>query len=237
MYAEYSPRNGNAVSTVVHELCVASEALGRRSVVLVSEDRRHDYPDELVVADLGHPPGRQFRSRLARRFDEAVTTAVPIRPPAASRFYRCIADALGLTTGPVVVHNDPDLARVIRSLARDRRVYLHCHNELFTRRTRRSARATVRDVHGVICVSDFVARGVRKRTGDVARTIHVVRNGVDPSRFSPAAARRAGPPRILFVGKVVPHKGAHLLIDACVELASVEGRSRWRSSGAATSTM
>jgi glycosyltransferase involved in cell wall biosynthesis len=49
------------------------------------------------------------------------------------------------------------------------------------------------------------------------RCVYIPDNGVDPSRFrEPRAAPAAAPLRVAFVGRLVPYKGADMLIEAAV---------------------
>src|SRR6185312_5997919 len=47
------------------------------------------------------------------------------------------------------------------------------------------------------------------------KTVYVPENGIDPERFAfPETERKPGPLRIAFVGRLVPYKGADMMIDA-----------------------
>lgn len=47
------------------------------------------------------------------------------------------------------------------------------------------------------------------------RAVYIPENGIDPARFRPRYERAAsGPLRVIFVGRLVPYKGADMLIDA-----------------------
>lgn len=53
------------------------------------------------------------------------------------------------------------------------------------------------------------------------RAVYVPENAVDPARFdldSPLAPREPGPLRIAFTGRLVPYKGADMLLDAAADL-------------------
>ncbi|HMP39983.1 MAG TPA: glycosyltransferase [Roseiflexaceae bacterium] len=51
-----------------------------------------------------------------------------------------------------------------------------------------------------------------------AAKCRIVPLGVDTERFHPAGSSHAGPPRILFVGRLRYYKGLHVLIDAMAQL-------------------
>jgi glycosyltransferase involved in cell wall biosynthesis len=52
-----------------------------------------------------------------------------------------------------------------------------------------------------------------------AKCVYVPENAVDPARFSVRRTRRAGRPlRLLFVGRLVPYKGADMLLEAAAPL-------------------
>lgn len=65
--------------------------------------------------------------------------------------------------------------------------------------------------HGHLHVSAFS----RRRAGhDGRRGAQVVYGGVDTEKFSPGAAGPAEPRRVLFVGRIAPHKGVDDLVEA-----------------------
>jgi glycosyltransferase involved in cell wall biosynthesis len=72
----------------------------------------------------------------------------------------------------------------------------------------------------VVTVSDFVTDRARARFPEFAERIHTIGNGVDTGRFQPQIpARVLRPTRILFVGRISPDKGVHLLAAAFNKLA------------------
>ena len=74
------------------------------------------------------------------------------------------------------------------------------------------------NVDSVVTVSDFVTERARARFPEYAAAIHTIGNGVDIHRFVPDALRvnepADHPPRLLFVGRISPDKGIHLLFEA-----------------------
>lgn len=63
-------------------------------------------------------------------------------------------------------------------------------------------------LRALIPISDYN----RGRNNRLSVPAHVVLGGVDPDRFTPGPPNRS--PRLLHVGRVLPHKGIHHLLDA-----------------------
>src|SRR5881296_1640328 len=69
----------------------------------------------------------------------------------------------------------------------------------------------------VVTVSEANLRHIVKAFGVPAARIHVIPCGVDTERFQPDG-RRAGPPLIVCVARLVPFKRVELLLEACAIL-------------------
>ncbi|RLE79812.1 MAG: hypothetical protein DRJ51_07050 [Thermoprotei archaeon] len=75
----------------------------------------------------------------------------------------------------------------------------------------------VRKVNKIIAVSRVAAKFIR--TFAPKASIEVIPNGVDTSIFKPEGSRKfrerfSADPMLLYVGRLVPRKGVHLLVDA-----------------------
>jgi glycosyltransferase involved in cell wall biosynthesis len=77
-------------------------------------------------------------------------------------------------------------------------------------------------VDRVLSCSDFVTRATQRRFPDHAHKCYTLYNGVDTSRFGPAPpstpSDRAAH-RLLFVGRLSPEKGVHVLLEAFAAVA------------------
>jgi glycosyltransferase involved in cell wall biosynthesis len=224
----YSPATGSAIMTIIYEIAREHAARGGRTRIIVSRGTRHDYPvgecDEVRATAL---PGRWQRAAdaalggigLTRRFNAA--TYGPASEAIAPSF-----------SGVVFVHNNPAAVTLFKRRLPEATICLWANNELFNTYSRREARRVIEAADRVICCSEYIAKELRTRLrggGEVddrhgAGKIGVVHNVADLSRFRPDPMRRAKDvPVVLFVGRVLPVKGADLLLKAALE---IRGRCR-----------
>jgi len=210
-----------------HEVIVyAPRARGQRSIERCGaiEIRRIRF-----VARRLHQAAQLIAGRLGRS-----------RPYFTSRFYyreyfSQVARDLAARR-PQIVHlpNQMQFAALLKRAAPGVRVVVHMHQEELAKLDTQLLRRDLTHVDAVATVSDFVTSGARARLPEMATRIHTIGNGVDVLRFRPAArlerarARdrdRAGAPlRLLYVGRIAPDKGVHLLMEA-VERLTREGVS------------
>ncbi len=101
------------------------------------------------------------------------------------------------------------------------KVVAHVHQDELAKLDRELLLRDLADVDAVATVSEFVAARARARLPELAERIHTVGNGVDVLRFTPAAGSpdpdgsrgRRTPLRLLYVGRIAPEKGVHLLME------------------------
>jgi glycosyltransferase involved in cell wall biosynthesis len=121
---------------------------------------------------------------------------------------------------PDIVHlpQQMQFASLFKHIAPGVKVVVHIHQDELVKLERTLLRRDLPDVDAVATVSEFVTAGARARLPEMAARIHTVGNGVDVLRFRPAArdgrALQGGPLRLLYVGRIAPDKGVHLLMDA-----------------------
>lgn len=101
------------------------------------------------------------------------------------------------------------------------KIVLHMHQDELAQLDHGLLHDQLANVDSVVTVSDFVTDRARARFPEYAAAMHTIGNGVDVTRFLPdlrrdAPGQRASgqPTRLLFVGRISPDKGVHLLLEA-----------------------
>jgi glycosyltransferase involved in cell wall biosynthesis len=214
----YSPRTGSAIPTVVHGLAGAARADSRvpeyaQFVVLGANTYQPRY-DSATPIEFADVPGPTRNERVA----DAALARVGIPRRAALRYFQPQADVLA-TEDPAIVlaHNAPVLPWLLRRSPH--RVVLYAHNDILRSMSKGEAARTLDTVAGIVCVSESLADQTKKHLPKaLADRVHVVRNGVDCSQFTPSAERDGDRLRLIFVGRAIPEKGPDILLKAAALL-------------------
>jgi len=164
--------------------------------------------------------------RVLRRLHKAIdrgTALLGMHPPyfTTNAFFREYAIAIG----QLIARDPPDVIHVqicsqflpvMRRAAPHARIIFHAHDELLTRldpplMTRRLAMADA-----IVTCSDYVTYRWRERFATRRAHIFTIGNGVDLERFRPpdGDSDTEREPRIIYVGRVSPEKGVHVLAQA-----------------------
>jgi len=144
------------------------------------------------------------------------------RPYAHTRLYYrkyYLEIAAALRGHPVdIVHFPTQLqfARDFRAAAPNARIIMHMHQDELAHLDESYLRENLSFIDSIVTVSDHVTEGARRRLPDLADRIHTIGNGVDTRRFRPDRDRHQSrqPSRLLFVGRISPDKGVHVLMKA-----------------------
>jgi glycosyltransferase involved in cell wall biosynthesis len=121
------------------------------------------------------------------------------------------------------LHNFTQFAPVMRALNPKARILLHMHCEWLSQLDARMIGRRLESVDVVIACSGHVARKALARFPEAEDKFRILYNGSDVERFvpSPRVGLESGPDplRILFVGRISPEKGVHVLVDAFARVA------------------
>lgn len=206
------------------------------------------------------------RTRTNKRADDAENIhfrfirTIPLRswnlldfPPLTSRkrplhasVFQCIDYALQAANylrhgGYDVVHiqNIPHFAPVIRAFNPAVKIALHMHCEWLSQLDRNLMEKHLRSVDLVLGCSDHVTSKVRERFPHLVDRCRTVYNGVDVDVFAPDdrdQSKRGHTQRILFVGRITPEKGIHVLLDAFASVRRKFPQARLKLIGSFTTT-
>jgi glycosyltransferase involved in cell wall biosynthesis len=119
-----------------------------------------------------------------------------------------------------VVHifNLAQYAMIIRRYASNVKIILHIQGHSLNQLRHSTIESQLRDVDLIVGCSDYITNQARKRFPQLAERCHTVYNGVDLQRFTlPKREKKPIRPktnRILYVGRVSPEKGVHVLVNA-----------------------
>ena len=118
----------------------------------------------------------------------------------------------------VHVYNYPHFAYLIKRLNPTVRVVLNMHGEWLTRIKFNNLDARLNRIDVVITCSDFCTRMVRDRFPEMASRTWTVPMGLSPHTLSndkdSYCPHDSRPMQLLYVGRISPEKGLHVLLDA-----------------------
>lgn len=182
------------------------------------------------------PPGEVFEGVTYRRFAAPLDRAVrflrlldewklvsPRRGFLSSKwFYRQyigrVADDLRREQPDIVhVESFSQYVPVIRAACPRAKIVLHMHSEWLTEYDPALIAPRIREADSIISCSNYFRDSNRAGWPQYAGRCQTVYNGVTLDEFTrtgPRPQRPAGAKRLLFVGRVCPDKGTHVLVEA-----------------------
>ena len=119
-----------------------------------------------------------------------------------------------------VVHlqNFSQFVPIIRAFNPKIKIVLHMHCEWLTQLRRAVIERRLREVDLVIGCSEYITEKIRRSFPQFAKRCQTVYDGVDVNNFvgekGSSVEEKKGVKRLLFVGRVSPEKGLHVLLDA-----------------------
>ena len=102
----------------------------------------------------------------------------------------------------------------IRARVPKARIVLHMHCQWLEEFDAAVIKRRIGAADLVLGVSNFIAAGVRRRFPSFAQRCSHVYNGADIALFARPAGVLAKPKQLLYVGRLAPEKGVHILLDA-----------------------
>ena len=112
------------------------------------------------------------------------------------------------------VFNYSQALPILRRLAPDTKLVLHMQCEWLLQLDQRMLARRLKHAHAILACSDALTNGARERFPAVAHRCHTVPNGTDLDALDFERNGSADPSRLLYVGRISPEKGLHVLMDA-----------------------
>ena len=129
----------------------------------------------------------------------------------------------------VVVHNFPQFASLIKLFNPSAAVCLHMHCEWLSHYATVGRERQLSKLDLIVGCSEFITGEVKSHFPKIAARCHTVYNGVDANSFCPAPdgpSSGTDVTRLLFVGRLIPEWGIHILIRAFKFLAETRPKLR-----------
>ena len=120
---------------------------------------------------------------------------------------------------PIIeVHNRPYLVRLIKERVKDARVILFFHNDPLEMRGSKHDKerlSIVKNCSAICFVSKYLKNQYLKNINFMPKNLHILYNGVNYNLKNPVKKEK----NIIFVGRLVKEKGAHLFLEAAKVLS------------------
>ena len=160
--------------------------------------------------------------RFARYVVALTRLLHPRRSPFSSplfyrEYYRRVGRDLATRGVDIVhVHSFPQAAAIIHEEHPTAKIVIQLHVEWLNLLPPRVARRQMRHVDRVLGCSDYVSERTRRALPEFASQIGTIYNAVDTEHFRPreSGSRNSSAPMVLFVGRISPEKGIHVLLEA-----------------------
>jgi glycosyltransferase involved in cell wall biosynthesis len=155
-----------------------------------------------------------------RRLSEVASAQGPPQPLFNSavwyrHFIRTVIQDPSLQDCDIVhIMNISQFIPVVRGKLPEVRIVLHMHCQWLEQFDAEIIERRINAADLVLGVSDFIAKGVRQRFPLLAQRCSHVYNGTDIELFGRPSGVPRHPKLILYVGRLAPEKGVHILLDA-----------------------
>jgi glycosyltransferase involved in cell wall biosynthesis len=115
-----------------------------------------------------------------------------------------------------IVHimNISQFVPIVRARLPRVRIVLHMHCQWLEHLDAAIIEPRIKAADLVLGVSNFIAAGVRRRFPSLAQRCRHVYNGADIALFERPPGAQPKPKQLLYIGRLAPEKGVHILLDA-----------------------
>jgi len=148
----------------------------------------------------------------------------PKRPLFASRVYylgyilQVARDLRREKCDIIHLHNFSQFVQVVRAISPKSKIVLQMHCEWLSQLDRSLIEKRLRQVDLVVGCSEYITEKIRQRFPQFASRCKTITSGVDVNQFASKSNHREKnmdrPKRLLFVGRISPEKGVHVLLEA-----------------------
>jgi glycosyltransferase involved in cell wall biosynthesis len=218
----------NSVAIWIHEVARRLAAGHGHAVTVIARGSRRQpaverAPDGVVIRRPAPARERRGLGRLARLAERSMPLGP--RPYAAALYhldYAVQAAWAARAQGCDVIHlhNFSQFAPVARAFNPRARIVLHMHCAWLTQLDRGMIARRLRAVDLIVGCCEHLTAGIRERFPEHADRCRTVFNGVTPEMAAgPRPPSANGTRRVVFVGRVSPEKGLHVLADALKRVA------------------
>jgi glycosyltransferase involved in cell wall biosynthesis len=136
-------------------------------------------------------------------------------------YYPAIVSISDRERANVIIHNAVPHPSLLHGVAPQHRYYSWLNNDVLRYYSPRERNSLASSYDGIICCSEYIRSvTVAGLANEYHDRVHVVQNGVDLDQFDAISQNKQSKITILFIGRVVPEKGIHVLIDAVIDLNS-----------------
>jgi glycosyltransferase involved in cell wall biosynthesis len=223
------PPRQNSIGLILYNTAIALLEHAEVAMCMKKDPANPAAAAPFTVVNVSSPMDEMLE-RIAGRYPRwAKRLGITAAAEGHSAYARAAARALD-AVGPDIVHVMNYYAWCSTFAGRGNRgVVLEMQSEWLSQMDRNLVRRVLRDAAGVVGVSDHIVSLFRESFPDYPGMVATAYNGVDVDVFKPAAAASgvaADEPRILFVGRLSPEKGIHILLPAFAQVLRRFPRAR-----------
>lgn len=211
----FTPTQSGAIATHIWECCRAAIRCGVNPLVVGMRSEVEPFGDiRSILIDYPWMPKHPLLIKILRA-ERKLTGWRQLRQRNFSKRIATVLRDSGAGTGTLILHNDPELAVLLRDIFPSAFIVHHFHNLLECKpKFRLRFRSAV---DSISAVSDFASRWIENYYG--CGPVLTIYNGVDSERFIPVMKSESDWPLINFTGRTGVEKAPDLLLRAACSLA------------------